>query len=1142
MVCGFLSVLPLTCATNTSAALGEYSHRVWRIEDGLPQNRIRTIAQTPDGYLWVGTSEGLARFDGVRFTLYDPANTPALRDEGILVLRLASDGSLWIGTEGGGLVRYSHGEFRNFGPNEGLTNGFVRNIFEDRGKTLWVGTDRGFFRMDGNRLVRLDGTAEIPLATVGGISQDTSGRVWAASSAGLLSVVNGILIHAPSPCGTASFRMLKAASGAFLWGLNNNGASRIENGCATPDPLLPAIPMRTLTEDRDGTLWAGTVGHGLIRYRDGQTSWFTASAGLPDNTVNAVFEDLAGNLWVGCEDGLLRLSRSSVTNVGKAEGLDDDNVLTVSTDRNGALWMATLTGQVYRSQGSNLTRIRLPPAAANLQIRNVYQDMAGTYWFGTMSAGLVRLKQGIATVFTKQNGLRSNTVRQLLEDRIGNLWIALESGISRWDGAAFRNYYLEDGLSYPSTRCMISDNRGDILVGTDAGLNRIHDGAIVRDAEFAALSKEKIFALHQDSKGALWLGTRGGGLLRFRAGELSRFTRENGLPGNTIFQLLEDSARRLWMSTSSGVVSIDASELESPDPRALHIRQYGTADGMNTSQMNGGVQPAGVMTSSGDFWFPSVKGAVRIQPSEAQHTVRSPVLIERIVADNRSVPLGEPVSIPPLHGRLQFDFTQCDLLTPERVALRYKLEGFDENWTPAPRTRSVTYTNLAPGHYRFRVAASDSAPEAVLLFTLRPWFYQTNWFYALLALTVAAVVWSGFAFYAHQTRARYAVLLNERTRLAREMHDTVIQGCVKVSTLLEAVAGYRKVGSPEADKLLDQARVQVTGTLEEARQAVWDLRHSPAAESSIAILFDLARSLGEEHNIDMQTKMSGGSVPGTETGTHHSACRARSFAQFSCPRQPDSDIRLCDGRTRLRQARSDRRWLRFSPTRSGTARVPAFWNSRYAGKSGSRRRNLCSGHQRRRRNQNRGQTATQRLEFYNPAAQSCYRSRCPITDVQPRQHDVDMPLNRGLRNPQFLADPFIAHAFHDQLQHLQLTRTEFGIGGRLATCPAPVAAHSAAPCEHCGSPPAVRGSASLSEDIPARRPSGLGDVLIALVRGEDDHTRGREFFSDRAHCFDSAHDRHTQIDKRHIGHQFTKHFHQSFAVRRFAATVMPGSA
>ena len=862
LVC--LLVLAFAAAPASINGTG-YGYRVWRVEDGLPQNRIRALSQTPDGYLWIGTTEGLARFDGVRFAVFDRSNTPAMYDDGILTLRLSSDGALWIGTEGGGLVRYRDGVFRHFGSSEGLTNGFVRAIFEDSRTNLWVGTDRGFFRRDGERFVRLDGTSAIPNATVPSIAEDAEGRIWAVSPQGMLTVVDGRLSYARPGCDTSRIRGLRQSRSGSPWVMWTQGASHLRDGCAGKDLLLPDVPVHTIKEDDEGSVWFGTTGRGLFRQVDGRPVPFSPAPNLPDGSVNTIFEDSQRNLWLGCDEGLVLLSLSSVTTVAGAQGLEHDDVLTVYSSPAGELWVTTLDGRVYRIADGIAKPYRLPYPAMNLQIRTVFQDRSGSLWFGTFLGGVVRQTGSATTVYTAKDGLKARAVRQIIEDRQGNIWIGLGGGFTRWNGSSFRHYYLEDGLSYPSVRCMMLDNRGDLLVGTDGGVNRVHDGSIVRDREFAAVAKEKIWAMYQDDSGTLWMGTQGGGLLRLKSGALTRYTRANGLPSNSIFQILDDRHGNLWMSTSSGVISAERTELDSAaadKAPLIHITPYGTAEGMITSQMNGGIQPAGTRTPSGDLWFASTKGAVRINPVIVPGRRPMPVLIEKLMADSQAIPILSHVSIPSGHGRLEIDFTLCDLASSQRVSFRYKLEGFDDNWMPAGRTRSANYTNLPPGDYRFHVIASDpgwapKASEAWLALTLLPTFYDTKTFYALCALALGTVIWAGFALYARQTRIRYGIVLAERTRLAREMHDTVIQGCVGTDTLLEAAAGFRSVDPAEANQLVDEARVQIKKTLEEARQAVWDLRHPEASDSSIPVLFDLARKLGDKHGIQIDTEITG---------------------------------------------------------------------------------------------------------------------------------------------------------------------------------------------------------------------------------------------------------------------------------------------
>ncbi len=851
----------LLCHAATTG--GDYSQRIWRSEDGLPQNTIQAISQTSDGYLWIGTPNGLARFDGARFVAFDRSNTPEFQDDSILVLHPAGDGSLWIGSEGGGLLHYQAGRFRHFGPEEGLTNGFIRSVYTGHDGKLWVGSDRGFFRLEGDRFVRLDGTPEIPLLSVRSIAEDAGHRLWVATSIEILSVDQGRLVrHAcPGPVPIAEVHALYSAPDGTLWSVTRTGPIRLQNGCGIPDPTLPRVSVNALHQDNAGNLWIGTAGQGLLRYRAGSVTTHQT----PDSTVSVIFEDREQNLWAGLRDGLLRLSRTAVTTLSTRDGLTDSNVLTVYQDRAGVLWIVTLTGQLYRYEGRKLERFQGLPSGTDLVVRTVFQDRAGALWIGTSGSGAIRLFHGQSSTYTTRQGLRSNSVRQILEDGAGGIWLATGSGLSRWDGHKITNYYIEDGLSYPSVRSLALDRNGDIIAGTDGGLNRIHNLRVVPDPAFAQLSQEKIWAIHEDAGGVLWLGSRGGGLFRIKAGRLSRFTVRDGLLNDSIYQILELPRGKLWMSSPAGVSSVSMHELDSlagGRPGAIHAVPYGTPDGMESSHMNGGMQTAGCVTASGELWFPSIRGAVRIDPGKLRASPPLNVVIENIVAGGRAVPLSGNVTIPAGHGNLEIDFTACYLLTPQRLSFKYKMEAFDDDWNPAAKLRSAHYTNVPPGHYRFRVAVTDAAApgqtsEASVQLVWLPAFYQTSWFYALCVLACVLIGWAGLRIYAHETKARYAVLLNERIRLAREMHDTVIQGCVGVSTLLEAATRFQRTDRDAGDRLIAEAKLQVNATLDEARQAVWNLRNAPAAQNAITTLSDLAGKLGKENGIRIDTQVVG---------------------------------------------------------------------------------------------------------------------------------------------------------------------------------------------------------------------------------------------------------------------------------------------
>jgi signal transduction histidine kinase/ligand-binding sensor domain-containing protein len=848
-------VVVLLLSATPGLRADDYSRRIWRTEDGLPQNRIQAITQTADGYLWIGTFEGLARFDGARFVVFDRSNTPAFSDNSILSLEPGADGSLWIGAEGGGLLHYARGEFQVFGSREGLTNAFVRALLLSRDGTLWVGTDRGFFRRKKDGFARLDNTAEIPLASVKSIAEDASGKIWVAAAAGLLTVTGGGLVRVDCSARAPETTVLLLREGL------------IHDGCQPPPVPLPTSGISSLRKDASGVLWIGTAGQGLLRTGPHATVSYSAPAMLPDNSVSVIFEDRQHDIWAGMQDGLVRFSRTAFTTVTARDGLLDDSISTVYEDPERVLWLFTSSGQIYRMNGSKPERVQFPGIARNFPAHNMLRDSAGVLWIGAGGGGLVRIAHGSAVHYARKDGLRSNTVRQIHEGPDGAIWIATDSGLSRWNGHGFTNYYLEDGLSYPSLRCLATDSNGDILVGTDAGLNRIHHGRFVTDPAFAPLRQEKIWSIHVDGDG-LWLGTRGGGLALLRHGRLTRFTMRDGLVSDSIYQILDDGRGRFWMSGPSGISSVSREELDrftEHETAVIHAVAYGKADGMESSQMYAGVRPEGCRRASGELWFPSVKGAVRIEPDRIPERAPAPVLIDRILVGDSVLRIpsdGAEVVVPPGRGRVEIDFTAPDLIGSQRVGFSYKLEGFDEGWIPVTRARTAYYSNLPPRHYRFRVIATDAAApaassEASVSLYWKPAFHQTLWFYAICAAIALALASSGMWLYTRQTRSTFALRLAERTRVAREMHDTVIQGCVGISTLLEAAARTRRFDAEEAAQLLDAARAQAKSTLEEARQAVWDLRHYEDGVSAIERLVDLAHKLGAEHGIRVEAALAG---------------------------------------------------------------------------------------------------------------------------------------------------------------------------------------------------------------------------------------------------------------------------------------------
>jgi ligand-binding sensor domain-containing protein/signal transduction histidine kinase len=825
----------------------EFAARVWRTQEGLPENRVQAISGTSDGYLWIGTPGGLVRFDGVRFVVYNRDNTPAFVDDSVSVLYASSDGVLWAGTDGGGLLRLKNREFRSYGQNEGLTDGFIRAILQDSQGALWVGTAHGLFHLEGQRFIRAAEPTELPISIFWAIAR-RNGSLWAQSTLGWYRIEGNRLVGRPLP---------KLAG------------EDAPPDCSPPIPPLPnrpalpgaAAPPRY--RDHEGDLWIGGIG--LTRVHGCSITRWRAPDILPGKRVTSIFEDPQHSMWIGTEDGLLRLSRSTVTTLNRDDGFADSNILNVYVDPSHTVWITTLTGQLYQLVDGKAVRYPLPPEIQEPRILTIFRDSRGTLWLGTSNRGFIGLSAGHVARYSRKDGLRSEVINNFFEDSGGRLWIGTASGLIRWDGKTFRNYHVQDGLAYGHVRAIAQDFNGDLLVGTDGGLNRVHNDKIAADPLFAQLGMEKITSIYVDQAHSIWLGTRGDGLIRIGGGKISRLTTDDGLISKSIYQLVGDGRGRLWMSSPRGIFSAAMEDLNAvADDRTptLAVSAYGIADGLETTQMSGGIQPAGALLPDGRLAFASVKGLVIVDPNRARLEKSSPVHIESVLIDDSPVPLHGEITVPAGHRELQIDFTAPSLLAPERLSFRYRLRNFSDTWNIAINPRSARYANLAPGRYVFEVEARDGAipgkvSRAAVTVIWKAHFYRTWWFFSIVTLTLGAALWLAFRYYEHQRNLRYAVRLAERTRIARDMHDTVIQGCVGASTLLEAAAGFAESEAPPVMEFLDRARVQLRLTLDEARQALTDLRHDSFAEGLGGALEELARGVSRESNVAVQVKTDG---------------------------------------------------------------------------------------------------------------------------------------------------------------------------------------------------------------------------------------------------------------------------------------------
>ena len=854
--------------------LEAYTERKWQMQDGLPEQIVQAFAQTADHYLWIGTTGGLLRFDGASFVLFDRDSTPGFRENNVFCLTVSRDNSLWIGSEGGGLIRYRDGRFRAFGTEDGLTNAFVRSVEQDSEGQIWVGTDDGLFRLVADRFERIDGRNGMPQLAVHAIHEDREGRLWIGGSK-LLSLKGGSAIEYPLECQASQNRVksiVETADGT-VWVGTVSGLQRMLPGGLGADAKTKGFravspfdgTVRFLRETSDGRLWIGTIGHGLYIYSHNHFSDISAPNRLPSNTVLNLFEDVEKNIWVGTQAGMLRLSKTPVRTVALPDASDSD-AETVYQDVDGSVWIAA----------ANLFRLRedlaIPyqyrfPALADVRVRNVFRDREDTLWIGTDGGGVYHEVGKQLAHYTTRQGLVNNFVRAFLQSRDGSVWIATDEGVSRWTQGKFTNYQMKDGLSYFSTRSILEDRNGDIWIGTDRGVSRLHDDKFQSDEAVRALQEEKIWAIHQDPNGGLWFGTRAGGLYRWQSGKLTHYTVAQGLASNSIYELLEDRNGKLWISGPNGISVMSRRDLEvaADDPtRRVPVTLYGISEGLETIQMCGGEKPAGILTRQGEVWFPSSKGPVRVSTDQFPPSNPAPVVIDRVLVDGLQVPTGGRVSLQPTAAKLELHYGAVLLRSQERINFRYILDGFDKNWSDTSAGRIAYYTSLPPGRYHFRVAAYETnnptqIAETSLEIVQQPHFYRTLWFVGLCLLLAAAAVLGIYQFRLRQLRSRFQAVLDERNRLAREMHDTLIQGCVGVSALLEAQSSIGNSQGNNGHDLLEYARTQIRSTIGEARQAVWNLRQnsSHAAATLAPQLEGMTQQVSREFGIPVEFRIEG---------------------------------------------------------------------------------------------------------------------------------------------------------------------------------------------------------------------------------------------------------------------------------------------
>ncbi|MBS0374460.1 MAG: response regulator [Proteobacteria bacterium] len=774
----------------------------WQIPDGLPQTSAQAITRTTDGYLWVGTQEGLARFDGVRFVSYDDTTDLRLPHKYISALLTDHAGRLWVGTRSG-LAVLESGHARKAEPVAALAGAYVRALAEDRAHRLWIGTENGLYRLD-NGNVRSFGTdTGLRDLSVAALLADRNGVLWLATTSGRLYRLAGEHFEAEPLAGDAASDAVTALTldrAGLVWFGTAGGALYRRSGDRTSLMLAPGSlrsGVRSLLWDRDGNLWIGTRDDGLARWQDATLKIIDGGA-FTHGDLRALYEDEEGSLWIGSYgSGLLRLRDGKFETFGESEGLPSNDAWTITPRSGGGLWIGTSGGLSTYVHGE-LRAISLPNSHMYARVRSVLEGPEGTLWVGTDGAGIDRLTATAAVTFDRRRGLSGDTVKAIVRDHAGRVWVGTDRGVDVIENDTVRSMMPmlgRDGTM--AVNLLHEDRSGAMWIATDAnGLFRFDGEKTRRFGAADGLPSDWVIAIHEDERGWLWLGTPTG-LALWRRGQMQSLARMPGPARETILQILEDDQHRLWFTTNKGLFSVMRSALEAvADGRvdSAPFHGYGLADGLRTAEFDGGNTAAGCRTPDGLLWLPSIRGIVRVDPAHVPvNTVPPPVQLEQVAVDGRPLAVSDEMAIGPAQQQWEFEYTGLSLLAPQHTRFRYRLEGFDRDWIDAGTRRSAYYTRLPPGSYTFRVIASNndgvwSPAGASLRFTVKPYFYQTPWF---VLLCIAAVVVAIAAWYrwrvAHlrdlaeelgdevATRTRELELANRELRDAKERAEAAAQ-------------------------------------------------------------------------------------------------------------------------------------------------------------------------------------------------------------------------------------------------------------------------------------------------------------------------------------------------------------------------------
>jgi signal transduction histidine kinase/ligand-binding sensor domain-containing protein len=855
-------------AVDLRDVLTGYTFTSWSRKDGLV-GPVWAIAQDANGFLWLGTDGGLLRFDGVRFISWEGLGGQPLPRLPIRALHVSPAGTLWVGFGGGGgMARIDNRAVSTFVSSDGTdSTGAVTSIMEDPAGTIWSSTASGLFRLAGTHWEHVGAKEGLPEETPVNAFIDRGGALWVSTTDGLYRRGNADegpferIEPAYDPQRTLSLSQDPAGR---IWATDSPLGFRALGDGPALRGTLPGRGYRLL-HDRDGNLWVATIGQGLwrVRYLPGARQPLTVErttvlSGLSSDAVRTVFEDRDGNIWAGTTEGVDRLVPHRVTpwtNLGL--------VNTIDSTSDGRVWAGTADGLIAFGRGPG----GWEPAEARVPIRSVTavrSAVTGGLWVSTPTT-LYRVQDTSVVPIPAPRTTRTLAIEALATDAQGEAWIVTSGGeVMRTEGGQLRTIDRIPELRGVRTNAAMVDRRNHLWVSYGG----THIGVVGGPGEFqtfgdAGLGTGLHYDLYEDADGTIWIcGVDG--LSRFTGDRFAMVGRANGLPAGGVYSITQDGRDDLWLATASGIIRLSLSEFDraARQPQyVLRFRIYDTSDGLAGYPVTLGDRNA-LRAADGTLWFVTSRGISVVNPRTLATQRQAPlVAIDEARANDVRI---EGNVLPPGTSKLEIDYTAPELTSPLKTRFRYRLEGLDADWVDAGTRREALYTNLQPRDYTFRLAVSQddgrwSETEATWSFTLRPRFFQTWWFVALMAMTTVAVLWGAWEIRVRQLRRQFALVLGERVRLSRELHDTLLQSLVGVALEFDAVSKSIDSSPAAARARVIKIREQVEEYIREARRSIWSLR-SPTLDTGdlIEALRDsAARALSGHDEVAFTFEQSG---------------------------------------------------------------------------------------------------------------------------------------------------------------------------------------------------------------------------------------------------------------------------------------------